>query len=446
MPISSTHPKYSDFTDQWERCRDVIDGSDAVKAKGNKYLPKLSGMTDTEYNAYKKRALFFSASGRSLQGLVGTMTRRTPTIVQEGMDAHFKDTSLSAKSFTELFVDACEEILSVGRFGMLADVGTDGGRAYVATYESESILNWRVDSWGNLTMLVLAETIDVPSEGDQFEIEEQTQYRHLCIENDVYIVRVYDEDESIISTVTPTQQGSVMNRIPFVCISPHGLQIIPEKPPMLDIVDVNLSQYMTSADLENGRHFAGLPTPIVTGAESESKLTVGGTTAWVISNDKAKVFYLEFQGQGLQSLEKAMAEKTSQMAQFSSRLMDTSTRGSEASETVRLRHSADSATLASVAMSAEAGFNTIFGYVADFDRLEHPQIELNKDFLDTKLSPPELTALTNSYVTGAIDLETYIYNLQRGELLPHGKDTMDTKPAKPGSNGGSDDQTKEELE
>ena len=443
MPVSSTHPKYSKFQRQWERCRDVIDGSDAVKDKGIAYLPKLTAMTTKDYQAYKHRALFFSAAGRSLQGLVGTMTRRTPTIVHDNMDDHFNDTSLTAKSFTELFIEACEEILTTGRFGMLADVGTNGGRAYIAVYNTEDILNWQMDMYGNLSMLVLQETIDVASSKDAFEIEEEIQYRHLQMENGEYVVYIYNQDEELVQTITPRLQGAPLPYIPFVCVTPRGLQIEPEKPPILDIVDVNISQYMTSADLENGRHFAGLPTPVVTGAESEASLKVGGTSAWVISNDKAKAYYLEFQGQGLQSLEKAMSEKTGQMAQFSSRLMDTSTRGSEAAETVRLRHSADSATLSSVAISVEAGFNQIFGYVAAFDRYEPPTIELNKDFLDTKLSPPELTALTNSYITGAIDLETYIYNLQRGELLPHGKKTMESKPAEPGSNGTSADQENE---
>ena len=453
MPVNSLHPKYTKYMGQWERCRDVVEGSDAVKAKGTKYLPKLSAQKKADYQAYKKRALFFSAAGRSLQGLVGTMTRRTPTINQEGMDDHFNDTSLHNKSFKELFTDSTEEVLTVGRYGMLADVATSGGRAYIAIYESECILNWRHDDQGNLIMVVLRETLWEPDTQDPFVLTEKIQYRHLFLRNGVYTVEIYAPESNAPNTVntastpntsvpketyTPTIRGETMNFIPFVCVTPTGLDMEPAKPPILDIVDVNLSQYITSADLENGRHFVALPTPVVTGAESDAPLKVGGTEAWVIGNDKAKAYYLEFQGQGLQSLEKAMAEKTSQMAQFSSRLMDTSTRGSEAAETVRLRHSADSATLSSVAVALEEGFNLVFSYVAMFDGVESPEIELNKDFLDTKLTPAELTALTNSYITGSIDLETYIYNLERGELLPHGKQTMDTEPS-PGG-GGPDDQ------
>lgn len=378
------------------------------------------------------------------------MTRRTPTVNQEGMDAYFDDTSLNSKSFPELFIDTSTEVLTVGRYGLLADVGIDGGRAYIATYTSENILNWRYDEYGTLNMVVLREMVMVADPNDPFELVETTQYRVLELLGSVYTVTIYNQDEEPIRQIVPSRRGLAMNFIPFVAVTPFGVSIDPEKPPILDIVDVNLSQYMTSADLENGRHFVALPTPVITGAESEAKLKVGGTTAWVISNDKAKAYYLEFQGQGLQSLEKAMVEKTSQMAQFSSRLMDTSTRGSEAAETVRLRHSADSATLSSVAVAAESAFNIVFGWVADFDRLEQPTIELNKEFLDTKLTPAELKALTDSYVSGAIDLETYIYNLERGELLPFGKDSMDSKPVIPDEedeeddDGSSDDQDDED--
>lgn len=453
MPISTTHPKYTKYLPQWTRCRDVVEGSDAVKNAGVKYLPKLSGQSTADYNAYRTRALFFSAAGRSLQGLVGTMTRRTPTIDQEGMDEHFDDVTLNNTSFVELFNESTTEVLTAGRYGMLADVGMDGGRSYISVYHSENIINWQYTDAGQLKMVVLREYIYTPDVNDPFLMRETVQYRYLYLDEGVYTVDVYTDTEEVVgsrpsksaltlkSTITPTQRGDTLDYIPFVCVTPVGLGIDPVKPPILDIVDVNLSQYMTSADLENGRHFAGLPTPVVTGAESEASLKVGGSTAWVIANHQAKAYYMEFQGQGLQSLEKAMSEKTGQMAQFSSRLMDTSTRGSEAAETVRLRHSADSATLSSVAIALQGGFNLVFKYLAAFDGVNEPNIELNKDFLDTKLTPSELTALTSSYITGAIDLETYVYNLERGELLPHGKHTMASKPAvEDGGTGDLDEQ------
>ena len=62
MPVNSTHPDYDATIAAWERARDVIAGEDAVKARGERYLPRLAEQTDEEYKAYKLRASFYSAT------------------------------------------------------------------------------------------------------------------------------------------------------------------------------------------------------------------------------------------------------------------------------------------------------------------------------------------------------------------------------------------------
>ena len=52
---------------QWSRARDVIAGEDAVKAAGEKYLPRLDSQSEEEYGAYKARASFFGATARPLE-------------------------------------------------------------------------------------------------------------------------------------------------------------------------------------------------------------------------------------------------------------------------------------------------------------------------------------------------------------------------------------------
>ena len=430
MPVNSTHVNYDKFLNQWTRCRDVVDGSDAVKGKGETYLPKLLEQSSDEYEAYKTRALFFSVSGSSLAGLVGTMTRRPPVITKgDDAEAYFKDTSLSGVSFNELFTMTSHEVLKTGRFGILIDWPEAGGRAYLSTYITERILNWTVSDDGTmLTSVVLEERIMVQDEQDKFVITEESRYRYLYLnDNGKYTVELYDNDAELIKgPFNPVVRGEPINIIPFYSITPFGLSIEPIKPPILDIVDVNLSQYLSSADLEHGRHFTALPTAVVSGEDSDTSLKIGSTTAWVLPSKDAKAYYMEFLGEGLKSLENAIKEKTSQMAQFSARLMDTSSRGSEAADTVRLRHAADSATMVSVATAIENGFNLIYGYIKEFERLDEILIQLHKDFLDTKLSATDIKELTESLIKGGIDQETFIYLLNRGESLPPGKTTLNS--------------------
>jgi hypothetical protein len=211
-----------------------------------------------------------------------------------------------------------------------------------------------------------------------------------------------------------------MTYIPFVFVNPIGVGISDVKPPVLDIVDINISHYRTSADLEHGRHFTGLPTPYVLGAPAETVLKIGSSTAWVIADYQAKVGYLEFTGQGLASLERALVEKQAQLASLSARLIDNSSKGSEAAETVRLRYMSETASLRSVVQSVEAAINRAYAFCADMEGLDKNSVSitLQKEFLDTGLSPQMLNALVKSYLEGGITKEILIHNLSRGDLLP----------------------------
>jgi hypothetical protein len=61
MAVDSKHEEYEEHYDQWERCEHAAEGQDEIHEYGIAYLPRLSGQTDEEYKAYKKRALFYNA-------------------------------------------------------------------------------------------------------------------------------------------------------------------------------------------------------------------------------------------------------------------------------------------------------------------------------------------------------------------------------------------------
>src|SRR5882724_2279047 len=80
MTVGSTHPDYDSNAAAWSRARDVLSGEDAVKAAGEKYLPRLDWQADEEYAAYKVRASFFGATARTLEEYLDLMFRRAPVI------------------------------------------------------------------------------------------------------------------------------------------------------------------------------------------------------------------------------------------------------------------------------------------------------------------------------------------------------------------------------
>jgi hypothetical protein len=445
MPIDTKHPTYLCREDDWTDCRTAFEGQRAVKEAGVRYLPRLKGQTDEEYSAYKGRALFYSTTSKSVGALVGMAMDKPPEMVYpDKLKPYFEDRS--GTQFYELFSSTVSELLLMARFGVFVDRPAAGGMPYITTYATEDIFNWSVDEEGNTVFVVLREFYYENDSSDKYVRVKKTRYRELELVDGRLQITVHEDNGNNAfapgTSTTITNTGKVMDSIPFFCVNPSGLSIEPERPPMLDIVDINFSHYRTSADLEHGRHFTGLPTPYVTGADGDVKLHIGSLTAWIIPNHQAKVGFLEFTGQGLGSLEKAMEEKQSQLASMSARLIDNSSRGSEAAETVRLRYMSETASLRSIVRAAEALLNAVYNQIASMEGLgdNSVNISLYKDFLSSKITAAELKAWVEAYLSGGVSKEMLLHALKNGDALPPPGTPQGTipdppppQPAKPAS-------------
>jgi hypothetical protein len=236
--------------------------------------------------------------------------------------------------------------------------------------------------------------------------------------------------------ILPTRNGRPLDFIPFVGIGPRGVSIRVDKPPLLDLVDVNLSHYRNSADLEHGRHFTALPTPYITGwmepgEGSASTLRIGSGAAWTLSNPESKVGMLEFTGQGLRALEVALDHKEMQMAVLGARLLEATPKTGETAEAVRLRHSGEHAVLGTMTSAVSQGLSKILRWHIWWMGLEPESrvagVELNRDYFDSVMSPNEAEALMKMWQAGSITFETLYWNLQRGEWARPGVSVEEEK-------------------
>jgi len=453
MPVDHQHKQYKQHAAQWRRCRDAATGSDAVKGAGQIYLPQLSQQTMTEYDAYRARALFYGATKRTLQALLGAVFRKDPTFaVPNAMEARLEDLSSLGEELDTFAQRVVREVLKVGRLGMLVDVAQDN--AYVALYQAEDIINWDVafvDGVPQLTRVVLHEMYSNPDAGDEFTREETPQYRVLELVNGLYQQRLFrraegqqewapvpKDEAGNIYPLAPLRNGARLDFIPMVIVNPTSLTTQCEEPPLLELVDVNLSHYRTSADLEHGAHFTALPTPWVAGFPKDTVLYMGSTRAWVSDNPQANAGFLEYTGQGLSALSTLLEGKEQKMAALGARLLDTPKRAPETAETHRLRLSGEGGALASVVKMASSGLARALRWVAWWEGMDDTsiEVELNQDFYDVRMAPQELTALIQARQAGEISYETFIYNLERGEMLPPDTDA-DTERARLDAEGPS---------
>ncbi|MEN2975559.1 DUF4055 domain-containing protein [Tistrella bauzanensis] len=454
--VDRVHPGHAARAAGWMRCRDVAAGQEAVHAAAERYLPRLDGQSDTAYRAYRDRALFYNATARTIDGLSGMVFRKPPEIAAHpGLSPVIADPTGLGDGFRRLAEHVVAELLTTGRVGLLVDYPPAGevapatraaavqaGRLpYLAAYPAEVILDWRLMRAGVEALSggglsgggpVLAHVL-LDEGADETGVMRR---RSLDLDPDgIYRQRIWARGASdrftLVAEIEPRANGRPMTRIPFVCIGPRGPGIDVARPPLLDLVEVNLSHYRTSADLEHGAHYTGLPTAVITGQRLDDlmPLAVGAGEAWVLEAPEAKAFFLEFRGEGLGVLERLLDRKEAQMAALGARMLAPEKKVAEAALTAGIHRQGENSALAALAQAAGDGLGRALDFAAIWLGIDAAlparaipttRVTLNTDYWPQPMAAEDLNALVEAWQKGAIGHGELRRSLMRGEILPAG--------------------------
>jgi hypothetical protein len=473
VPVKSTHADYDAAALDWSRARDVLSGEDAVKAAGEKYLPRLDSQTDDEFAAYRKRASFFNATARTAEGYVGLMFRRPPFVkvpesnagVGRSLAEFVNDADMLGTTLGAYAKDVVWEVMGVGRAGSLVDWEDQvEKRAYVSLYSAEQIINWqigRVNGRNVPTLIVLRENVcrwNTGPSGDEFVPERVEQIRVLRLvagdavtdsqgkreyhcQVDIWQPKAGEKEQrgtkiewQLVETKTPLRLGKPLPLIPFVFHGPRHSRPDVDRLPLSDMIAVNLDHYRLDADYKHGLHFTALPTAWVSGFDKTSTLRIGASAAWVAEAPGATAGFLEFTGQGLTTFERAMDRDERQMAVLGSRLLEDQKKVGETAQAIELRQSGEHSVLSSVATSVSESLTQVLRWVYWWNSTEDVPdsitsgevlIQINTDFSTKGMDSQELQAVVAAWQSGAISRDTMFELFRKGEILPDGRTNQD---------------------
>jgi hypothetical protein len=437
--LDTTNPQYDKWQPIWKKCRDAIDGQEWVHEGGETYLPNPAQWDATLYKAYKLRATYFNACGRTLDGMTGLIFLKKPELVYPAaLEPIINDIDMAGSDLMAFAEQLVDELGRVSRVGILidypstqtigltvAEAQTLGLRPYATIYKTESILDWRFERINNkqmLSMVKLKECKEVQT--GEFQYETKDIIRVLDLFEGRYRVRVYEQAGNkewvLTSEIYPLMNNAPIREIPFVFDSVNGLDSDVKKPLLLDLVNMNLSHYRLMADYKHGLLFTGLPTPVFFGVQldDDDKINLGSTEALVFSNPDGHADYLEFQGQGLSALKEAINTEVELMSALGSRMLSPEKRAVESGEAAAIHRSAENAVLASLAHSASSALTRTLQWLAMWARAsEEVSVTLNTDFMPKEMDANMFRELTNAYLTGAISYNTYFFKLKEGEVI-----------------------------
>ena len=448
--VKTLHPDYQKRAPQWELMRDIIEGSDVVKAKGEKYLPApssrnlvMSLQEQMRYENFKERAVFSDYTAQIKDCLHG-IAENKPALIN--IPDELRKTNIldnvdyQGNSIDQFCSDCLSDLLETGFGGILIDYPevsmytsvAEAERAnlhpYLSYYKAENIINWQtkiINGIKRLCLVVLKEYVPSPN-ADEFSHEALERYRVLRLNKfGNFEVQLYTTIDGKLIPNAPKEviiRGSTLNYIPFIMMPFNA----PVKPILYDIALLNIKHYQMSADYQNGVHLTTRPTGYFTGHEPEKDdqgnplpVFVGADVFWVLPEPDAKVGTCTFAGEGLQHNEAALDRVEGQIVTLSSHIIAAEKKTAENKDSLRIHRQGEDAKLATYVRYVSKRFTDAIKVICSW--LDIPTVDvsfsLNADFSTLAFDANALNSIANIFSQGKFPLRSLYYLLQQGGYL-----------------------------
>jgi len=462
MPVDTVHKDVEAMCKTWETIDDLLEGQRAVQAKQTTYLPRLPGQRVVVYEGtvvdlyrkYLERAVLLPFISPLLSRLLGMIFRKAPvyqvpqSILPDMENITLEAPAVTAEGFAKKVV---RENLTLGRGAIVVDWDNTNGRAYQRLYCADDVVNWAYALVGAQPVprrIVLEEDVyeDVP--GDPFAAEEIEQYRVLELVGDPspgyplgYLQHqlwreVKDKEGHATGQwmpygdpVVPMRRGQPLAFIPVVPFNPFCLSLEVEKPPMQDLSELLIAHYRLSADYYTLLHHCGAGAVLFgrgfSQAEQASVTTVGGGALVFAENAGAALEYIQTNGQSGSEIKAAMAELVMQMGMAAGRLLLSQQKNvAESGAAMEMQFSGEDASLQQIAgtcaMALEEAMKIHVWWSSDValpSDVQDVSVELNDQFITSRMSAQDVLSLTTAADAGAMTDEDLFWNLKRAEML-----------------------------
>lgn len=439
MPIDvSVHnPAYDKWMVRWAAIDDAVEGLHRVLEKDQKYLPPLSGMLDdsrqpgSSYERYKLSARWYSAANRTISLLIGLISRRPITmLIDDRFNTEIKENINGRNvSISGLITNICKEMLLYSRACIKVDfvesIDLPGaGRPVIDNIPIKNIINWREKN-DEFELLVIEKSVLLPDEKNPYESVLKCLFCVYSLEEGRAYYETFTESVSGPPVTNNDKKLLTLNGKPLSFIPVRFVSLIEDdkflitSPPLEPIVDHCYNFFRISADRGWGLHHVALPTPYFTGV-NKNQLPQGlGPSIIVGLPTGATAGMLSYSGEGLNELLNEMKEIKLEIADLGARLIESRGRAQEAEGTVEMKMIADSSSLSAVVEQVSDALTWAIRLYHEYrlSSSEDRLIDINTDFIRSKLKGSDLTALVDAYIKGAIPIEVFFENLKEGEIV-----------------------------
>jgi hypothetical protein len=467
-------PAYQRSVPRWQKVRDVFQGTEAVRARGETYLPQFAGESDTLYDARRTIAGLFNGFARTVLAAVGLLCDPEPVLgddmpqplvdLWENVDgagthgavqARHLTTAALLDGFAGLFTDyprandpridrskaslAATVALETGAELDEADMKAMGLRPYFIVMKADEVLPIYETVNGKRTLVLFIRRESVMERKGKFGFENVTRYR--VYERQPGGSVTYERWSVVQGGGTPTKdEGPLpMRNVKGIPWSPlvTGEQIGENeyKPTFLDLADLTITHHRIATGILSLEEQACVPTMVLVGRSKNDDGTyddvpTGPSNVIDIpimeGMPAVPAFFLSPPVDVLEPAMKSLENCKAEMGAMGATFLAPEPRAQETATAHRMDAAAERATISSVSRALKDCLESAFGFAAQFMKLTAGSVTVNTDFVGEGVDPVLLAQVIAAFQAGLLTMEETRHFLQTGQF-PETCDAEDTR-------------------
>ena len=428
-------------------------GTDAMRAAGEKFLPKFPNEDPKAYETRLATATLFPAFKRTARVLASkpfsrplTYSDSTPLEIK-GREANPKATppvealagwaddidlqgvnlhtfagemALEALAFglCGILVEAPKPIAGTGAVVTQADQKSAGVRPYFVRVMHGQILGGRLRRIGNrvqLTQLRLLET----DEEDDGDWGNKTVERVRVLEPGRWTV--HQQLAGVDGSWSPVDGGeTTLDEIPFVPLYGTRLAYLMGISPLLELGHLNVKQWQSQSDQDNILHVARVPILFAKGFQENDTITVGANTAVQTTSTDSDMKFVEHTGAAIDAGQASLDDLKEDMIQAGAELVEKRDGGERTATEAATDSEANKSDLQRFAEGLEDSLDQALDFMAKLGGLPTGgNVTLFKEFGGLFQGTPGATVVFTALDRGLLSKPSAINELKRrGEFAP----------------------------
>lgn len=438
--IGKPHPDYSTLETYRMTCRDLMGGTRAMRAAGQRYLPKEHEESDDDYQSRVNRTTLYNGFRRTVLNFAGRVFSK-PVVVESTSDDRIIDWSedvtndgrdivtfglgLAHTGLAEGQAHIFADYTQVSTAETLAEEREMSPRPYLVEIKPKDLIYWRHEVIGGVKALAEIRFLESYVDEDRGERCQQIRVWRYGGEWEIWR-RASPSSNSGRDTgwaLYANGQATIIE-IPFVTI--HFGQRFDEMsalPPLEDLADVNVAHWQSSSDQRYVLHIARVPILMLKGFQTESgapsKVVVGVNRFLRTNNPAADARYVEHSGQAIAAGRQDLQDLEAQMAALGIELLLGNRPGDITATGRAITKAAEESTLQSMAKAVKRGLSDAVSLMAEWAGIDPDTVTVEMDVEhDLVISDGgELASLTSARERGDLTRDTLWKEFVRRGIL-----------------------------